>query len=93
MTSCNTESNLAKIKLALKKASGSINKTLTILEATEYLECSEVLVQIDSAIGSLNSSRDKVLDYYLDLCINDNLQKGDKVKLKNQLLKLYKLSK
>jgi len=91
--SAENKENTQKIQTALKKAIGSSNKTLKLLEETRFLECSDLLVQIDSAIGSLNSARSQVLDHFLDVCIDENLNLPDKSKLKNQLKKLYKLSK
>jgi DNA-binding FrmR family transcriptional regulator len=85
--------NSTKIKIALKKAIGSINKALTLLETQEFSECSDILVQVDSAIGSLGSGRSQILDHFLDICIDENLKNGDKTKLKSQLSKLYKLTK
>lgn len=87
------KSNTQKIQIALKKAIGSSNKVLKLLEEENFLECSQLLVQIDSAIGSLQSVRSQVLDHFLDVCIDTNLATGDKAKLKNQLTKLYKLTK
>ena len=85
--------NTKKIQTALKKAIGSSNKTLKLLEEENFLECGELLVQIDSAIGSLQSVRTQVLDHFLDICITENLNSKDKNKLKSQLIKLYKLTK
>jgi DNA-binding FrmR family transcriptional regulator len=85
--------NTKKIQIALKKAIGSSNKVLNLLEEENFLECSQLLVQIDSAIGSLQSARTQVLDHFLDICITENLNSKDKNKLKNQLIKLYKLTK
>ena len=82
-----------KIQTALKKAIGSSNKSLKLLEEENFLECGELLVQIDSAIGSLQSARTQVLDHFLDICITENLNSKDKSKLKSQLIKLYKLTK
>jgi DNA-binding FrmR family transcriptional regulator len=87
------DKNTQKIQIAIKKAIGSSNKVLKLLEDTNLLECSELLVQIDSAIGSLQSSRSQVLDHFLEVCIEENLTSGDKTKLKNQLTKLYRLIK
>jgi DNA-binding FrmR family transcriptional regulator len=84
--------NTQKIQIAVKKSIGSSNKVLKILEE-DFLECSQLLVQVDSAIGSLQSARTQVLDHFLDICIDENLATGDKQKLKNQLTKLYKLTK
>jgi len=82
-----------KIKTALKKAIGAINKGLDLLENQDYAQCSDVLVQIDSAIGSLNSSRSQVIDKFLDTCIDENIQIKDRAKFKAQITKLYKLTK
>jgi DNA-binding FrmR family transcriptional regulator len=82
-----------KIKIALKKAIGAINKGLDLLENQDYAQCSDVLVQIDSAIGSLNSSRSQVIDKFLDTCIDENIQIKDRAKFKAQITKLYKLNK
>lgn len=94
MISTTTSPELKKIRIALRKAIGSINKGLELLENEEnYTECSDVLVQIDSAIGSLNSSRTQVIDKFLDNCLDQNLQVKDRAKFKAQISKLYKLTK
>lgn len=85
--------NTQKIQIAVKKAIGSSNKVLKLLENTDLIECGQLLVQIDSGIGSLESARTKILDHFIDICIDENLKSGDKTKLKNQLTKLYKLTK
>jgi DNA-binding FrmR family transcriptional regulator len=85
--------NSTKIKIAFKKAIGSISKALDLLETQEFAECADILVQVDSAIGSLASGRSQVLDHFLDICIDQNLENADKAKLKSQLSKLYKLVK
>ena len=93
MSSKNQSSEIKKITIALKKSIGSASKALSMLESENYTECSDVLVQIDSAIGSLNSSRAQIINQFLDLCIDENLKSGNKQKLKNQLFSLYKLAK
>lgn len=85
--------NSKKIEIAIKKAIGSSNKTLKLILENDFTQCSDILVQIDSAIGSLQSSRTQVIDHFLDSCIEESMDSGDKAKLKNQLIKLYKLSK
>jgi DNA-binding FrmR family transcriptional regulator len=89
-TQSDNSAKVKKISIALKKASGSINKVLYMLEKPEFLECQELLVQIDSIIGSLNSSRSQILEHFLEDCLNNN---QDTQKLKNQLLKIYKLGR
>lgn len=81
-----------KIQTALKKSIGSINKMLSLLDEG-VPECSDVLIQLDSAIGSLQSARNQTLDTFLDNCLRENIQSGDIKKLKHQLNKLYKLKK
>jgi|688.fasta_scaffold21481_5 DNA-binding FrmR family transcriptional regulator len=92
-TSSQSNKNSQKIQIAIKKAIGSSNKALELLDKIDLLECSELLVQIDSASGSLESARTQILDHFLDTCIEENLNSKDKYKLKNQLVKLYKLTK
>lgn len=86
------KSDTQKIQVAIKKSIGSGNRVLKLLEEENFLECSELLVQIDSAVGSLKSARTQILNHFLDACIDENLATGDKSKLKNQLIKLYKLT-
>ncbi|MEI6728496.1 MAG: metal-sensing transcriptional repressor [bacterium] len=93
MSNSSNSTDTKKIQVALKKSIGSTNKALKLLLDSDYLECSDLLVQIDSAIGSLQSSRSQVLNHFLDVCIDENIKSGDKTKLKNQLTKLYKLTK
>ncbi|GAB4144713.1 MAG: hypothetical protein OHK0017_03500 [Patescibacteria group bacterium] len=81
----------AKIKLALKKAVGAINKAIEMLD--ECPQCNEVLMQVDSAIGSLNSTRSQVIDNYLESYLSEVLPADDLNKAKSQILRLYKLNK
>lgn len=84
---------VAKIRLVLKKAIGSINRAMVLLETADHLECPNILMQIDSAIGSLNSGRRQILDHFLETCIDENLEKNQRLALKQQLIKLCKLSR
>jgi DNA-binding FrmR family transcriptional regulator len=93
MSILNNDASLKKIQVSAKKAVGAINKSLSLLEDPNYPQCSDVLVQIDSAIGSLNSARSQILDHFIDNCLDENITQGDKTKLKQQLIKLYKLTK
>jgi DNA-binding FrmR family transcriptional regulator len=91
-----------KIKIALKKAVGSIQKTLSLIEDGQKEgyspDCLSVLIQLDSAIGSLKSSRRQILDHFLDICLDENLFKNleqkdsKKIKIKNELKKIYNLA-
>jgi DNA-binding FrmR family transcriptional regulator len=82
-----------KMITALKKSIGAINKTIELLEHNDYIECSDVLVQIDSAVGSLQSSRGQVIDKFLDLCIQGSVKSSEQAEFKSQMSKLYKLTK
>jgi DNA-binding FrmR family transcriptional regulator len=78
-----------KISTALKKASGSIHRTLCLINQNP--DCDELLIHIDSAIGSLRSARQQIIEHFVDRCLNDHINQPEK--LKKQLLKLYKFQK
>jgi DNA-binding FrmR family transcriptional regulator len=88
-----TSEQSKKIKTSLKKSIGSINKILAMLETEKLVECSELLIQLDSAIGSLRSVRNQIIEKFLEKCLAENIQVGNIDTLKHQLSKLYKLTK
>lgn len=84
----NQKSNLI---ISLKKSIGTIKKTIELLD--QNADCDDVLTQLDSSIGSLNASRRRIIEGYIDICILDEIPSNQKSSLSTKLKKLYKLTK
>jgi DNA-binding FrmR family transcriptional regulator len=88
MHDINFAQNKAKASLSTKKAQGTLNKVLKMIEEDKY--CPEVIQQIDSTIGLLKSVKKQLLMGHLDHCIIHKLQE-DKKSAIEELLKIYSL--
>ena len=80
--------NKQKSALAIKKANGTINKALEMVNQDEY--CPNIIQQIDAAIGLLESSKKTLLKGHLNHCLENNL-KQDKQKAIEELVQILKL--
>lgn len=80
--------NKHKSALAIKKATGTINKALQMVDQDEY--CPNIIQQIDAAIGLLESSKKTLLKGHLNHCLENNL-KEDKQKAIDELVQILKL--
>jgi len=80
--------NKQKSALAIKKANGTINKALEMVNQDEY--CPNIIQQIDAAIGLLESSKKTLLKGHLNHCLENNL-KQDKQKAIDELVQILKL--
>ncbi len=80
--------NKQKTSLAIKKANGTINKALNMVQDDEY--CPKIIQQIDAAIGLLESSKKSLLKGHLDHCLEHNL-KEDRTKAIEELIQIFKL--
>lgn len=56
--------------LAVKKAMGTLNKVLEMIEKGE--DCKGLVQQIDASIGLLRSARKKVIENKLKICLKDD---------------------
>lgn len=72
----------------VKTASGSLAKTMQMVEEGRY--CPEIIQQIDSVIGLLQSTRENLLKGHLESCLVDRLS-SDKDGTIKELLKIYHL--
>ena len=72
----------------IKKTIGTLNKSLAMIEEDRY--CPEILQQIASAIGILQSTRKSLLQGHLDNCIETQL-KTNKAKAIDELIKIFDL--
>jgi DNA-binding FrmR family transcriptional regulator len=77
-----------KSSLSIKKAQGTIDKILKMIEEDKY--CPEIIQQIDAAIGLLKSSKKTLLKGHLDHCLQDKM-KENKVKAIDELIKIFDL--
>lgn len=82
------KTNKEKSLLSAKKALGTLNKVMEMIEKEEY--CPEIIQQIDSTIGLLKSTRSTLLSGHLDHCLVEKL-KQDKSGTIKELMKIYNL--
>lgn len=80
--------NKAKAALSTKKAQGTINKILQMIDEDKY--CPEIIQQIDAAIGLLQSSKKTLLLGHLDHCLEDKL-KEDRAQAIAELIRIFDL--
>ncbi|MEI6532843.1 MAG: metal-sensitive transcriptional regulator [Candidatus Roizmanbacteria bacterium] len=83
-----TNNKTKSLKLS-KQALGTLNKVISMVEEDTY--CPEVIQQIESVIGMLNSAKKEMLMGHLDNCLEERL-KQDKNKTIQELLKIFQLS-
>lgn len=83
-----TTTEKQKAALSTKKAQGTLQKVLELIEQDAY--CPEVIQQIDAAIGLLKSTKQELLRGHLHHCLMERLQQ-DETKTVNELLKIYQL--
>lgn len=88
MTDEKHSQNKHKSSLAIKKASGTLVKTLQMIDNDEY--CPKIIQQIDAAIGLLESSKKNLLKGHLDHCLEHNLNQ-DRNKAIEELIQIFKL--
>lgn len=84
--------SIEKIK-AIKKtkqATGTLQKVMNMIENDQY--CPEIIQQIDSVIGLLNSTKKDLLTGHLGHCLQQKLLE-DKEKTIKELIKIYNLNK
>ncbi len=77
-----------KAMLAAKKAIGTLNKVLVMIENDEY--CPDIIQQLDSATGLLRSTRSELLRGHLAHCLEHKLHE-DKAGTIAELMKIYNL--
>jgi CsoR family transcriptional regulator, copper-sensing transcriptional repressor len=81
------EINNKSIKL-VNMAQGSLTKVSAMIAEGRY--CPEVIQQIDSVIGLLQSSRKELLKGHLESCLVEQV-KNDKEGAVKELLKIYNM--
>ncbi len=79
--------NNKSVKL-VNMASGSLSKVSTMIIDGRY--CPEVIQQIDSVIGLLQSTRRELLKDHLETCLVEQV-KNDKDGAVKELLKIYNM--
>lgn len=77
-----------KARKVINMAIGSLSKIPSKIEEKQY--CPEIIQQIDSVIGLLNSARTELLKGHLDSCLAERL-KNDKEGAVKELLKIYNM--
>ena len=80
--------NKDKASISIKKAQGTINKILEMIEEDKY--CPEIIQQVDAAIGLLKSSKKTLLLGHLDHCLHDKLEENKEQAI-TELIKIFDL--
>jgi DNA-binding FrmR family transcriptional regulator len=75
-------------ELSAKKAIGTLNKVLSMIEEDKY--CPEIIQQVDAVIGLLQSTKKNLLAGHLDTCLEERLH-NDKKGTIAELLKIFSL--
>lgn len=88
MTDAELKLNKDKASISVKKALGTLNKILGMIEEDKY--CPDIIQQVDAAIGLLKSSKKTLLIGHLDHCVEHNL-KEDKTKAIDELVRIFNL--
>lgn len=78
----------SKALLSVKKAYGTVSKIKKMIEEDKY--CPEIIQQINSTIGLLQSSKKTLLLGHLDHCLEDKL-KSNKKEAIDELIKIFDL--
>lgn len=81
--------NKQRTSKLIKQANGTISKVMTMIDNDQY--CPEIIQQIDSVIGLLNTAKMELLAGHLDHCLQERL-KENKTQTVQELIKIYKLS-
>ena len=79
-----------KSLLAAKKAQGTLNKVIEMIENDKY--CPDIIQQVDAVIGSLKSVKKHLLNGHLDHCLENKL-KEDRSKTIAELVRIFDLAK
>ena len=77
-----------KARKVINMAVGSLNKIPKMVEKKRY--CPEIIQQLDSVAGLLESARTELLRGHLDSCVTERL-KNDKNGAVKELLKIYNM--
>jgi len=75
--------------IALKKARGSLQSIINILESSET-GCKNVIQQMDAVTGLIKSAREKIIIQRLDTCLREF--EGDEKRI-DELKDLYKMNR
>lgn len=80
--------NKEKALLSTKKAVGTLQKVLEMIEDDKY--CPEIIQQVDAAIGLLRSTKKNLLLGHLNHCLVKKLQENKKQTI-DELMKIFNL--
>jgi DNA-binding FrmR family transcriptional regulator len=80
----------AKAVLIAKQAQGTLSKVISMMEQDEY--CPDVIQQVDSVGGFLQSLKRELLAGHLDACVVEKMHENKEQTIK-ELLKIYNLTK
>jgi CsoR family transcriptional regulator, copper-sensing transcriptional repressor len=80
--------NKEKALLSTKKALGTLQKVLEMIENDKY--CPEVIQQVEAAIGLLRSTKKNLLSGHLDHCLEEKLHQNKKQTV-DELMRIFDL--
>lgn len=81
--------NKQKAALSIKKARGTIEKVMYMVEEDEY--CPDIIQQIDAVRGLLQSAKKTLLIGHLDHCLQEKM-KENKSKAMQELITIFDLT-
>ncbi len=85
------EKNKASIIRRLKLIEGQVRGLQKMIESNTY--CIDVITQTSAVKQGLSNLEDLVLENHLGSCIIHQIQSGQTVQAKNEILKVYKLKR
>lgn len=88
MTDKEHKENKQKASLSVKKAQGTVNKVLQMIEEDKY--CPEIIQQIDAVTGLLNSAKKTLLKGHFNHCLEHKIHEN-KQKTIDELIKILDL--
>ena len=75
----------------ISRIEGQIKGIKEMIEKDTY--CIDVITQTSALRGAVGALEDKLLEDHLSCCVVDQVKKGQSEKIKEEVLKVYKLAK
>ena len=85
------EKNKAKVVRRLRLLEGQIRGLQKMVENNTY--CIDVITQTSAVKQGLSSVEDILLENHLDHCVHHQMQSGQTAKVKEEVIKVYKLKR
>ena len=85
------EKNKARVVRRLKLLEGQIRGLQKMVENDTY--CIDVITQTSAVKQGLSGVEDLILENHLDHCVHHQMQSGQTKKVKEEVIKVYKLKR